>query len=403
MTAGALPFLILGCGAEMGFILHTRLIAQKVEQEKAEMVMNDVVTHMFSPEFLAELFRPQPLYSYAAVKEVFKSLAETSIMHLSPVSMNKLFELMAMGMKYQLFTLRHPLELVEMTWTHLEELERLLTPLAQARLCPVFVMLEAFCSQLSHGDLAEIRKELLNFFVGRNTLISVLINEGMQSKTGQFFLPADYALPPLSACEPPGSIRYFKGGKLEASTVFEHQDAALRHPPSVPPGTWDPMNPATRMTKNGTNMYAPSQHADSTHTEAKISPLPSTTTRTTSPAAAPSPETTSAVTGELNHLSRLVGCGQPAPQQTFKLSLFDDMDEDGLDGRGAGARVGGGAAGTSGGPPASSTRPLTRMTKTDVESQNKELFNIMDGLRVDSATVQLSAKGGDLLEIMDED
>ncbi|RNF02566.1 organic solute carrier partner 1 [Trypanosoma rangeli] len=408
MAIGALPFLILNYGAEMGFILHTRLIAQNVAREKANTVMNDVVMHMFSTEFLEELFRPQPLYSYMAVKEVFKSLAETSLIHLSPVSMNKLFELMTMGVKYQVFTLRHPLELVEMTWTHLEELERLVTPAARDKVRPVFAMLERFCSFLSHGDLEEIRKELLNFLVGRNTLISVLINEGMQSKTGKLFLPEDCVLPPLSACEPPGSIRYFKDGKLDASAVFEHRDAALRHPPSVPLDTWDPKNPATRMTKNGRNMYAPSRQRCLTQAEAKKSTsiLPFTTTTAAVPTATLPPEVTGAVTKELNHLSRLVGCGQYSLHKPFKLILFGDMDEDvggdGVGNRGASGKVIA-AAETSSSRSAPFAKPLTRMTKADVESQNQELFGIMDSMRVAMATSRLSEKGNDLLDIMDED
>ncbi|ESL11621.1 hypothetical protein TRSC58_00624 [Trypanosoma rangeli SC58] len=408
MTIGALPFLILNYGAEMGFILHTRLIAQNVVRDKADTVMNDVVTHMFSTEFLEELFRPQPLYSYMAVKEVFKSLAETSLIHLSPVSMNKLFELMTMGVKYQVFTLRHPLELLEMTWTHLEELERLITPAAREKVHPVFAMLEGFCSFFSHGDLAEIRKELLNFFVGRNTLISVLINEGIQSKAGKLFLPADCALPPLSVCEPPGSIRYFKDGKLDASAVFEHHDAALQHPSSVPLDTWDPKNPATRMTKNGRNMYAPNRQRFLTQAEAKKSTsiLPSTTTAAATPTAALPPELTGAVTGELNHLSRLVGCGQHSPHKSFKLILFGDMDEDVGGGRvddcGASGKLVAAAATSSSGF-APSTRLLTRMTKTDVKSQNEELFGIMDGMSVAMATAGPSERGNDLLDIMDED
>ncbi|KAF8289899.1 putative Organic solute transport protein 1 [Trypanosoma cruzi] len=410
MAIGSLAFLVLNYGAEMIFILHTRLIAQNVEKEMAETVMNDMVRHMFSPEFLAELFRPQPLYSYSAVKEIFKSLTEMSVMRLSPLSMNKLFELMAMGVKYQLFTLRHPLELVEMTWTHLEELKRLITPEAQAKVTPVFVMLEGLCSRLTHGDLAEIRKELLNFIAGRSTVISVLFEEGMQSDRGSFVLPVDRVLPPLSICEPPGSIRYFKNGKLDASTAFEHRDAVLRHPSSVPLDKWDPKNAGTRMTKNGTNIYAPSRQEASTRAEANgpTSLLPSMSSMSrlsTVPTAVPS-DIANVATGELNYLSRFVGCGQNAPQKMFKLKFFDDVEEEMVEHCVGGGEKGskmGGATDTVGDRTAASTIPLVRMTKADVESQNKELFKIMDGLRVDETRSGPPEGGNDLLDIMDED
>ena len=44
---------------------------------------------MFTPDFIAELFKPQELYSSAPARQIFDKLAHSSIMRLSTSSMNK--------------------------------------------------------------------------------------------------------------------------------------------------------------------------------------------------------------------------------------------------------------------------------------------------------------------------
>jgi hypothetical protein len=52
-------------------------------------VLSDVVGTMFKAEFVAELFKPQDVYSNAYTREVFDKLAHTSIMRLNENSMDK--------------------------------------------------------------------------------------------------------------------------------------------------------------------------------------------------------------------------------------------------------------------------------------------------------------------------
>ena len=44
---------------------------------------------MFTRDFIAELFKPQELYSSASARQIFDKLAHSSIMRLSTSSMNK--------------------------------------------------------------------------------------------------------------------------------------------------------------------------------------------------------------------------------------------------------------------------------------------------------------------------
>ena len=52
-------------------------------------VLQDVVKAMFTRDFIAELFKPQELYSSASARQIFDKLAHSSIMRLSTSSMNK--------------------------------------------------------------------------------------------------------------------------------------------------------------------------------------------------------------------------------------------------------------------------------------------------------------------------
>mmetsp|Transcript_21029 Transcript_21029/g.20172 ORF Transcript_21029/g.20172 Transcript_21029/m.20172 type:complete len:92 (+) Transcript_21029:137-412(+) len=66
---------------------------------------------MLSKKFVEELFRPQDLYTMASVRQIFEKLAHSSIMKLNTTSMNKLFDLMLMGIKFQFTSCASPDEI----------------------------------------------------------------------------------------------------------------------------------------------------------------------------------------------------------------------------------------------------------------------------------------------------
>lgn len=80
----------------MLYILEQRLQAQKVGEDKADRVLQDVVSTLFSEQFVEELFKPSKLYSNAATRQIFDKLAHSSIMRLNESSMDKLYDLMTM-------------------------------------------------------------------------------------------------------------------------------------------------------------------------------------------------------------------------------------------------------------------------------------------------------------------
>lgn len=65
------------------------------------MVLDDLLRNMFQSSFVSELFHPQRVYSIPSTRNVFQKIAHSSIMRLSTDSMEKLYDLMLMGLKYQ--------------------------------------------------------------------------------------------------------------------------------------------------------------------------------------------------------------------------------------------------------------------------------------------------------------
>ena len=85
-------------------------------------VLQDVIRTMYNPKFIAELFRGQDVYSMQSTRQIFDKLAHSSIMRLNESSMDKLFDLMTMGFKYQMIACRYPQELLHVTLNHLYQL-----------------------------------------------------------------------------------------------------------------------------------------------------------------------------------------------------------------------------------------------------------------------------------------
>ena len=154
-----MPILIINMGGEMVYILEQRLHAQNVPVDKskrgrrrpipgsamrarltvvhaARAVLQDVIRTMYNPKFLTELFRSQDVYSLASTRQIFDRLAHSSIMRLNQSSMDKLFDLMTMGFKYQLLVCTHPRELLHVTLNHLRQLRAKVRPPFHSRAPP---------------------------------------------------------------------------------------------------------------------------------------------------------------------------------------------------------------------------------------------------------------------------
>ena len=184
----AMPIIMINMGGEMLYVLEQRLRSQKVEEEKATRVLSEVVRTMFSRNFVAELFRPQPMYSLAQTREVFDRLAHSSIIKLNKNSMDKLFDLMAMSFKRQVLACSHPAQLVHMTMNHIESLKATISSVEDAvsmlenagQLC-----LETY-GNLGQGDLQVVRQQLLRLLQDKHVKISLFLQKHVQNNSDTF-------------------------------------------------------------------------------------------------------------------------------------------------------------------------------------------------------------------------
>lgn len=215
----AMPILMLNMGGEMIYILHQRLQAQNIAEDKAKKVLEDVIRTMYTPLFLEELFKPQDIYSNSSAKQIFDKLAHSSIMRLNKTSMEKLYDLMSMGVKYQLLSCTCPQQYLHVTINHLDSLIRIVdsetvTPMIQTAASRAIKTY----SQLSYANWLALEQTLLQFFQGRKVKVSLFLQQNLQTINGVLVLNNKGKLP--FQTEVPGQIRFFENDQIVRTAPF---------------------------------------------------------------------------------------------------------------------------------------------------------------------------------------
>lgn len=82
---------------------------------------------MLDERFINEIFKPQQLYNKEELFLLFREIAHASIMKLNENSMGKLYDLMIMVFKYQLFFASQPYDVLLITLNHLDSLRRMVS------------------------------------------------------------------------------------------------------------------------------------------------------------------------------------------------------------------------------------------------------------------------------------
>eukprot|EP00240_Pyramimonas_obovata_P012637 CAMPEP_0118939590 /NCGR_PEP_ID=MMETSP1169-20130426/29293_1 /TAXON_ID=36882 /ORGANISM="Pyramimonas obovata, Strain CCMP722" /LENGTH=257 /DNA_ID=CAMNT_0006883893 /DNA_START=230 /DNA_END=999 /DNA_ORIENTATION=- len=190
MALMAMPIIVINLGGEMLYILDQRLRAQNIPPEKSVKVLHDVVRTMFSTKFIAEVIKPAPIYSNASTRQIFERLAHSSIMRLSESSMDKLYDLMTMGLKYQLLSCKKPNEILQVTINHLQSIRTcIIDPSVIDLVTSCEEQLNMHFKHLRIGDWSQLRQALIGFFHDRRIKVSLFLQEGIQSADGRICLP----------------------------------------------------------------------------------------------------------------------------------------------------------------------------------------------------------------------
>jgi hypothetical protein len=225
-----MPFIVVNLGSEMIFILEQRLRAQEVDSNKTQKVLQEILKFMFNKTFLEELFKPQERHSYSATKHLFTKLAHSSVMKLNENSMSKLFDLMVMGVKFQIVSTTIPEELYHLTLKHLEEVNKLVenTP-AEEYITDCRTQFVNMCKGFTAYDFMMIKQNLLSFFQDRHVKVSLFIQEKIQSLDGTLNIFYTGIGPIFS--QKPGTIKYFSRGEIRETDEL-HIESSENYEPN---------------------------------------------------------------------------------------------------------------------------------------------------------------------------
>ncbi|XP_054267139.1 protein OSCP1-like [Macrosteles quadrilineatus] len=304
MARYSLPLLFLNLGGEMVYILDQRLRAQQVPGDKAKKVLVDIVGIMLNQRFLEELFKPQEVYNKDALRSVFHDLAHASIMRLSDDSMGKLYDLMRMVFKYQLFAAAHPKDLVLITLNHLDSIRNLVNNQAiHKQLDNAYFLLIKTYGQMGNGELQRLRYHILNFFQDMRIRVSIFMRQSLQNSSGCFVISPSCVIP--YGNEIPGTIRvYSNDGCIQDLCTFT---SGGEYSQASDVGSTELRG--TRHTVLGTNVYSLSGRVTTEETQV-MDPADSEDYRQ-----------------ELSLLAKqLLGSVTPSSQEHIRLDLFLDQD-----------------------------------------------------------------------------
>ncbi|XP_041463067.1 protein OSCP1-like [Lytechinus variegatus] len=382
MSQRALPVLFINLGGEMLYILDQRLRAQNIPADKARKVMHDIVKTMFNQRFVVELFKPQDIYSKKAMRTVFDRLAHASIMRLNTASMDKLYDLMTMAVKYQISLCLRPKDILLVTLNHMDAIRSFVcdNPTLKAGVEGVCRLLLKTFSGVTLGEFQLIRQTLLGFFQDMHIRVSIFLKEKVQSSNGRFVHSLGGAVP--YGTEIPGTIRYFNRDGKQVET--EEFSCPGKYIASFKEGSFE--MEGDRVIKLGRNMYCTSKTGDATvmgdsggrgkskasaeHASANPNPM---------------------VKAELNLLAHLMGAVEkkpagPGKENDFRISMFNTDEEEE---KFAAARP----------PPDMYDFKVINIDASKIQT-SEELSRIMGDMAIPDATGP-SNKGDDLLELMD--
>lgn len=326
MAMLAMPMVVINMGGEMVYILEQRLSAQNIPREKSNKVLVDVIRTMYSAKFITELFKPQDIYSNTATRAIFDRLAHSSIMRLNESSMEKLYDLMTMGFKYQMMSCSSPDQLLPVTLNHLNAIKQIVqnTPAVLELVDDTIDKTLRTYGGLNMGEFHLLKQLLASFFQDRRVKVSLFLQTGLQTPNGHICLNDNGCL-----TEATGNIRFYnEGGSVTHSSSF--QNAFTRK--------WEPGSDECTL---GTNLYSKDSNSGTSKSEtesmvaqAKLSSLSvaaAAQSKQSSHKAESKAAAKSTATAELNLLAQLMGtCAREAEMSDDKpapkLNLFANSD-----------------------------------------------------------------------------
>lgn len=161
-------------------------------------MLRDLSTVLLDPRFLDQLIETEaktgkPLTS-AQMRLLFADIACCSLMRLDPVSMDKLWDLMAVIVKWQLFVAKaDPHRLINITFKHLDGIARMMPEMKKGILVDTVKMkVLTLWDTCDDAQKATVGVAVANWLHPFNVKISILMRLGLQDDFCNF-IPIDMA------------------------------------------------------------------------------------------------------------------------------------------------------------------------------------------------------------------
>lgn len=146
--------------------------------------MDEILSVLLSKQLICELMKPQPPYTHQKVREIIEEVAQSSIMRLDAISMNKLWELITMVFKWQITVSDN---LIKVTSRHLLELDNyIIKANTRLQLQRVQNIINNFEKVFTQNEQNELRMEVLDWLKIFQIRVSLLLRMGLQNEDCSF-------------------------------------------------------------------------------------------------------------------------------------------------------------------------------------------------------------------------
>uniref|UniRef100_A0A182UA12 Uncharacterized protein n=1 Tax=Anopheles melas TaxID=34690 RepID=A0A182UA12_9DIPT len=182
--------IILNLGCEMLYVIDQRLKAQSIPLDKSAQVLREITEVLLDPKFLHYIATAyqQSMLTVQQCRVLLTDIACCSLMRLDISSMDKLWDLMVMIFKWQMFiTNKNAQMLLDLTFRHLDGIGRLIPEMRKQILIDnVKKSLLELWEPLCEDEQTIVHRKVYKWLKPYNTKISILIRMGLQKSTGDF-------------------------------------------------------------------------------------------------------------------------------------------------------------------------------------------------------------------------
>ncbi|XP_058831761.1 protein OSCP1 isoform X1 [Topomyia yanbarensis] len=183
-------FIVLNLGCEMLYVIDQRLKAQTIPLDKSAQVLREITEVLLDPKFLHYISTAyqRNMLTVQQTRILLTDIACCSLMRLDVSSMDKLWDLMIMIFKWQMYlTNKSPQALMDLTFRHLDGIGRLIPEMRkQIMIDNVKKSLIEMWEPLCEDDQIIIHRRVYKWLKPYATKISILIRMGLQKQDGEF-------------------------------------------------------------------------------------------------------------------------------------------------------------------------------------------------------------------------